>query len=133
MIQPTFSAVASATRHAPRVMKKAIDLRRPLTDMAAFYQERGIDAGAMEIGERRKRKIYHSSFAISHLSLADSSWKYKQQRGFEIGRALMKWADEVSTACGSGWVPTLPISAITAPTRYRVVVLTSMPDLSFTR
>src|SRR6185312_5775621 len=69
MIQPTLSAVASATRQAPRVMKKAIDLRRPLTDMVAFYQERDTDAGAKRIVGRRKTKIYHLPFTISHLPL----------------------------------------------------------------
>src|SRR5262245_30893558 len=36
-IQPTFNAIANATRHAPSVMKKATDLRRRgLTRMAAI-------------------------------------------------------------------------------------------------
>ena len=35
-IQPTLSATASATSHEPSVIKKTIDLRRPLIRMTAL-------------------------------------------------------------------------------------------------
>jgi hypothetical protein len=73
-------------------MKKAIDLRRPLTDMAAFYQERGIDAGAMEDWRNKANEdlpfiIYHFSFVISEernpfpLQLCGSSLKWQMRNG----------------------------------------------------
>src|SRR6266545_2691544 len=51
-IQPTLSAIASATRQAPSVLKKAIDLRRPLTAIGAIVMPEGRKQNA----EREKQK-----------------------------------------------------------------------------
>src|SRR6185295_5662485 len=65
MIQPTLSAVASATRHAPKVMKKAIDLRRPLTGIGRLYQSEALmEDGAR--GRQRRFTISHFPFLIFH-------------------------------------------------------------------
>jgi hypothetical protein len=56
-IQPTFSAIANATRQEARVIKKAIDLRRPLTLMAGIVTGgRQRKAGEVRSSSNRGRR-----------------------------------------------------------------------------
>ncbi|MDQ6653191.1 MAG: hypothetical protein M3Y84_10655, partial [Acidobacteriota bacterium] len=57
-------AIAIATRQAPRVMKKAIDLRRPLTAMHRLYQEAGAGrSGRWAVGSRQSA-VMSAAFAF---------------------------------------------------------------------
>jgi hypothetical protein len=66
MIQPTLSAVANATRQAPKVMKKAIDLRRPLTGMVRLYQDRALtqELRGLSVVGKQRFTIHHLPFLI---------------------------------------------------------------------
>lgn len=117
--------MASATKHAPRVTKKAIDLRRPLTRMRVFYRSNG---------GKEERVIGHMSFAIYHLSFVIESWPERRLALAKRGGSEFYGVRTNDQMAKGQWPMIYPMTRLLPSELRRLpqTVVPTRPDLLFT-